>query len=102
VGFCGIHSEISARKAKARRKTRMTQQVTTLATAQQQWHASRRASAWRARSTDKVGKRTVEPAPAVDGRPARLEFTIENDPARTQADSSLNCVIDELSSLSAL
>jgi hypothetical protein len=35
-GFCGIHSEISARKAKARRKTRMTQQVTTLATVQQQ------------------------------------------------------------------
>jgi hypothetical protein len=35
-GFCGIHSEISARKAKSRRKTRMTQQVTTLATAQQQ------------------------------------------------------------------
>jgi hypothetical protein len=36
VGFCGIHSEISAHKAKVRRKTRMTQQVTTLATAQQQ------------------------------------------------------------------
>jgi hypothetical protein len=47
----------------------------------------------------KSASEQLNPAPAVDGRPARLEFTIENHPARTQANSSLNCVIDELSSV---